>query len=151
MQHSVHALLSCLQGRRGQQRCRWAAPLHSCSTCAGPLPAHLRRFGPLLQWQVAPPKLLTSGNLRYAIVSYRKLQDAQAAYEALDKQVGAADCCRLMQGSSTRSIACSLHWQAKQPIGCIAAQMRLTTSLTCMLQVVPSLSHQRLKLKYRST
>lgn len=49
---------------------------------------HLHRFGPLLQWQVAPPKLPGSSNLRYAIVSFRKLQDAQAAFDALNKQVG---------------------------------------------------------------
>lgn len=57
---------------------------------------HPHRFGPLLQWQVAPPKLPGSTNLRYAIVSFRKLQDAQAAFDALNKQVGgggAVLCC----------------------------------------------------------
>lgn len=53
------------------------------------------RFGPLLQWQVAPPKLPGTSNLRYAIVSFRKLPDAEAAFNALNKQVWVAPACRL--------------------------------------------------------
>jgi len=53
------------------------------------------RFGPLLQWQVAPPKLPGNSNLRYAIVSFRKLADAEAAFNALNKQVWVAPACRL--------------------------------------------------------
>ncbi|PRW57508.1 RNA-binding domain-containing [Chlorella sorokiniana] len=67
--------------------CLWVGNLMSCAT-SDAIRAEFSKFGPLLQWQVAPPKLASSSNnLRYAIVSFRKLQDAQAAYEALNKQV----------------------------------------------------------------
>ena len=56
-------------------------------TCPATRPPAPRRFGPLLQWQVAPAKLPGVTNLQYAIVSFHKLQDAQAAYQALHGQV----------------------------------------------------------------
>lgn len=51
--------------------------------------AACRRFGALLQWQVERGEVAGRTQLlRYAIVQFRRQQDAVAAYGALNHQVG---------------------------------------------------------------
>ncbi|KAL4443957.1 hypothetical protein ABPG75_011694 [Micractinium tetrahymenae] len=46
------------------------------------------RYGPLVQWQVQQAKLPgKSGNMRYAIVRWRRVEEARAAVDALNGQV----------------------------------------------------------------
>lgn len=92
---AISAVFASWATARGLQSMQLLAANMAAHAPRSSAPVCPHRFGPLLQWQVAPPKLKGVSNLQYAIVSFRKLQDAQAAFNALNHQVRGVGGCRL--------------------------------------------------------